>query len=184
MGFPNHARRQLASADLVVAHAGCEMVWVRAGWPPSHQHFASRRQHAGFVLPDEALDHSCLARRHGSGPVRFSSLARRIRRLDFRTKRCAQHSFWLAQSLGLRPLRAERQRTAAVRNRSNRKIFRSRCKHFTFHASRITPHTPPILLLRSLADTVRLFAHVQSHARYVAIPPVAFGLLAARASCP
>ena len=99
LGFYHQLRCQLASADVAVVDAGCEIVWPRTRRAALHKPVVSRRQHGPAFSVVLASDWGDLAERLRGRAVRFASVACRIRGVDFGAQGCLEHVFRVAGAL-------------------------------------------------------------------------------------
>ena len=105
LGPDDAARRQLASAHLVVAATRCVAVRAAAGRVPSHECPAARRE-CGIVVLGVASPHGQrVAERLDGGPFRRSSAVRRVGGVDLEAQGRALGVVFHVDAAGLRPLR-------------------------------------------------------------------------------
>lgn len=108
MGIHFTTRQQLASINFHFSHAGYPVVWGTSERASRRELGLPYRKHAPLVPGLNANDFDNVAQRIGSCVICGSSVARRIRCLDFGTKRCAEHTFLVIGDMGLLPIREQR----------------------------------------------------------------------------
>ena len=92
----------MASDYMVVKNVGLRHSRIGSLGPPSDQRLVARHQHCAGLPGLETDDGDNLAKFFCGRAVRIPSVAGAISRMDFRTKRRAQHVFLDADDLGVR----------------------------------------------------------------------------------
>ena len=101
MGFYHLARQQLASAHLVVTHAGLRIVRPQRRRPSFCQPVASRGKRGSAVWAAASIDEPVAAQRLCRRAVCVVPGACGIRRVDFRTQGRVEHVLRAADAAGL-----------------------------------------------------------------------------------
>src|SRR3954471_4856457 len=109
LGFYLWLRRELAPAYLALAHARRAIVWPEPQGPSSDEPSPACPQYHSALSVSRPLYRPTLANRLRCRTLRHSPAPCRIRRLDLRTKRPAQHHLLHFDSLGLCPVCAQGQ---------------------------------------------------------------------------
>ena len=107
MGIHGVRAKQLASADLVVAHVGRATLRVGGGRASRHQYHHPRRQHLALVLAAAPDDGPKLVQRRRGCHVCRAPHACRVGCLGRRTEGRAEHVLRASDAAGLRALRSQ-----------------------------------------------------------------------------